>query len=260
MLSFLDQWIVAKWEIATYTICWFRAWIICSLLQSTGPTLKIWPRSWHCSRIFEMSYHHSITITALGWWEWAAVYGVTQSRTRLKQLSMHACIGEGNGNPLQYSCLENARDGGAWWAAIYRVTQSWTWLKRLNSNSEFHDQGPIAPLLLPWREWKLTLDMDLSSCIEFFCQKYHQWTYKMFYSLAPYSTQLLIKELISWQKKWSNGPLVMISICHQLAGWSSQEMVLCCRYSVGLWCWQIGNSTVTVIRSALMKSSPYYWV
>ena len=35
-------------------------------------------------------------------------------------------IGEGNGNPLQCSCLENPRDGGAWWAAIYGVTQSWT--------------------------------------------------------------------------------------------------------------------------------------
>ena len=37
-----------------------------------------------------------------------------------------SCIGEGNGNPLQYSCLENPRDGGAWWAAVYGVTQSRT--------------------------------------------------------------------------------------------------------------------------------------
>ena len=40
-----------------------------------------------------------------------------------------SCIGEGNGNPLQCSCLENPKDGGAWWAAIYGVTQSWTQLK-----------------------------------------------------------------------------------------------------------------------------------
>ena len=52
-----------------------------------------------------------------------------QSQTRLKQLSMHACIGEGNGNPLQCSCLENPRDGGAWWAAVYGVAQSQTQLK-----------------------------------------------------------------------------------------------------------------------------------
>ena len=44
-----------------------------------------------------------------------------------------SCIGEGNGNPLQCSCLENPRDGGAWWAAVYRVTQSRTRLKQLSS-------------------------------------------------------------------------------------------------------------------------------
>ena len=44
-------------------------------------------------------------------------------------------IGEGNGNPLQYSCLKNPLDGGAWWAAIYGVAQSRTRLKRLSSSS-----------------------------------------------------------------------------------------------------------------------------
>ena len=43
-----------------------------------------------------------------------------------------SCNGEGNGNPLQYSCLEDPRDGGAWWAAVYGVAQSWTRLKRLS--------------------------------------------------------------------------------------------------------------------------------
>ena len=46
-----------------------------------------------------------------------------------------SCIGEGNGNPLQCSCLENPWDGGAWWAAIYGVAQSQTWLKQLSSSS-----------------------------------------------------------------------------------------------------------------------------
>ena len=44
-------------------------------------------------------------------------------------------IGEGSGTPLQYSCLENPLDGGAWWAAIYGVAQNWTRLKRLSSSS-----------------------------------------------------------------------------------------------------------------------------
>ena len=45
------------------------------------------------------------------------------------------CIGEGNGNPLRCSCLENLREEGAWWAAVYRVPQSRTWLKQLSSSS-----------------------------------------------------------------------------------------------------------------------------
>ena len=66
---------------------------------------------------------------------WAAVHRVAQSRTRLKQLSMPACIGEGKCNPLQYSSLENLRDRGAWWATVYEVSQSLTRLKRLSSSS-----------------------------------------------------------------------------------------------------------------------------
>ena len=46
-----------------------------------------------------------------------------------------SCIGEGNDDPLQCSCMENPRDGGAWWAAVYGVTQRWTQLKRLSSSS-----------------------------------------------------------------------------------------------------------------------------
>ena len=46
-----------------------------------------------------------------------------------------SCIGEVNGHPLQCSCLENPRDGGAWWASVYGVAQSRTRLKRLSSSS-----------------------------------------------------------------------------------------------------------------------------
>ena len=55
-----------------------------------------------------------------------------------EQLHFHfslSCVGEGNGNPLQCSCLENPRDGGAWRAAVYGVAQSRTRLKRLSSSS-----------------------------------------------------------------------------------------------------------------------------
>ena len=76
-----------------------------------------------------------------------AIHGVAKSQTRLSDWTelnwtgrqkwwLLACLhGEGNGTPLQYSFLENPRDGGAWWAAVYGVTQSQTQLKRLSSSS-----------------------------------------------------------------------------------------------------------------------------
>ena len=54
---------------------------------------------------------------------------------RLHFIFSLSCIGEGNGNPLECSCMENPRDGGAWWAAVYGVTQSRTQLKRISSSS-----------------------------------------------------------------------------------------------------------------------------
>ena len=54
--------------------------------------------------------------------------------------------GEGNGNPLQCSCLENPRDGGAWWAAVYGAAQSWTRLKQLSSSSSSSRTSLIAQL------------------------------------------------------------------------------------------------------------------
>ena len=64
-------------------------------------------------------------------------WGCEESDTT-EQLHFHfslLCIGEGNGNPLQWSCLENPRDRRAWWAAIYGVAHSQTRLKRLSSSS-----------------------------------------------------------------------------------------------------------------------------
>ena len=51
-----------------------------------------------------------------------------------------SCIGEGNSNPLQCSCLENPRDGEAWWAAVYGVAPSWTRLKRLKQQQQQQQQ------------------------------------------------------------------------------------------------------------------------
>ena len=87
-----------------------------------------------------MATHSSILAWKIPWTEEP---GRLQSMGReesdmTEQLHFHfslSCIGEGNGNPLQYSCLENPRDGGAWWAAVCGVAQSQTRLKQLSSSS-----------------------------------------------------------------------------------------------------------------------------
>ena len=90
------------------------------------------PRSKHLLISGLQMAPHSSTLA----WKipWTEEPGRLQSMGLLRvghteQLHFHfslSCIGEGNGNPLQYSCLENPRDGGAWWAAVYGVAQSWT--------------------------------------------------------------------------------------------------------------------------------------
>ena len=64
------------------------------------------------------------------------------------QIGSTCVIEEGNGNPLQCSCLENLRDGGAWWAAVYGVAQSRTGLKRLSSSSNLCNQQNIARVMV----------------------------------------------------------------------------------------------------------------
>ena len=92
--------------------------------------------------LFVMAPHSSILAWKIPWTEEP---GGLQSMGLLRvghnwatSLSL-SCIGEGNGNPLQCSCLENPRHGGAWWAAVYGVAQSWTRLKRLSSSSSIKD-------------------------------------------------------------------------------------------------------------------------
>ena len=81
-----------------------------------------------------MAPPHSCTLA------WKIPWMEEQSDTT-ERLHFHfsvSCIGEGNGNPLQCSCLENPRDWGPWWAAIYGVAQSRTRLKRLSSSSRLN--------------------------------------------------------------------------------------------------------------------------
>ena len=97
-----------------------------------------------------MAPHSSTLAWKLPWTEEPGRLQSTGSlRVRYERLHFHfslSCIGEGNGSPLQCSCLENPRDGGAWWAAVYGVAQSQTQLKRLSSSSSSNpDTGGREP-------------------------------------------------------------------------------------------------------------------
>ena len=101
----------------------------CDLCQSVLP---MWRRQWFPTPVLLPGKSHGQR-SLVGCSPWGH-----EKLDMTEQLHFHfslSCIGEGNGNPLQYSCLENPRDGGAWWAAIYGVAQSRTRLKWLSSSS-----------------------------------------------------------------------------------------------------------------------------
>ena len=85
-----------------------------------------------------MAPHSSTLALQIPWMEEAgrmqSMGSLTVEHDWASSLSL-SCIGEGNGNPLQYPCLANPVDGGAWWAAVYGVAQSRTQLKQLSSSS-----------------------------------------------------------------------------------------------------------------------------
>ena len=79
-----------------------------------------------------------------------------------------ACVGERNGNPLQCSCLENPRDGGAWWAAVYGVAQSQIQLKRLSSSSSSRVYSNSCPLSWWYHPTIPSSIIPFSSCLQSF--------------------------------------------------------------------------------------------
>ena len=103
-------------------------------------------RQWHPSPVLLPGKFHGRR-SLVGYSPW----GLEES-DMTERLHFHfslSCIGEGNGNALQCSCLENPRDGGAWWAAVYGVAQGRTRLTRLSSSS-MSLIYILLPFMLPW--------------------------------------------------------------------------------------------------------------
>ena len=120
---------------------------------------------------------------------------------------------EGNGNPLQYSCLENSMVRGAWWAIVHGVAKSWTWQKRLST----HPLASASSFLLFWN-WalgcvifylELTPGSQLGRKVDIY------FSYVFYLLVLVYSKQLVketgrikIKPKFSWvidsKVKWYN--------------------------------------------------------
>ena len=127
-----------------------------------------WRRQWHPTPALLPGKSHGRR-SLVGCSPWGR-----QELDTTERLPFHfslSCIGEGNGNPLQCSYLENPRDGGALWAAVSGVAQSWTWLKWLSSSS-IHPR--IQPSLCPLRESRSnTPSSKKSTSHPNFDSKYH---------------------------------------------------------------------------------------
>ena len=150
----------------------------------------IWASSFLCAEK-AMAAHSSTLVWKIPWTEEP---GRLQSMGPLRvgydwAIPFHfsiSCIGEGNGNPLQCSCLENPRDGGAWWAAVYGVAQSRTRLKRLSSSS--------------------------SSSSSFLCEMRFNYEFNFFYIYGAIQTSCSF--FISFFKLYFWMNLVFSSVCH----------------------------------------------
>ena len=121
-----------------------------------------------------------------------------------------SCTGEGNGNPLLCSCLENPRDGGAWWAAVYGVAQSWTWLKWLSSSSSKHLWGAflVAQMVKNLPAVQETQVRSLG------------WEDPLEKGMATYSS------ILAWRIPWTEEPgrlqpMGLQTVGHNLSDWQS---------------------------------------
>ena len=127
MVVGMNMWIFSFIASNTFSLIWMR--LQERSFWDLGTSRR---RQWHPTPVLLPGKSHGrrslVGCSPWGRWE-------SDTTERLHFHFSLLCIGEGNGNPLQCSCLENPRDGGAWWAVVYGVAQSQTRLKRLSSSS-----------------------------------------------------------------------------------------------------------------------------
>ena len=130
--------------------------IVIWIMLEMGSLVKPRRRQWHPTPVLLPGKSHGwrSLVGCSPWGRWES--------DSTEQLHFHfslSCIGEGNGNPLQCSCLENPRDWGAWWASVYGVARSRTRLKWLSSQAKTSYNGSPNWYL----DWNLMRDPDPKS-------------------------------------------------------------------------------------------------
>ena len=136
----MGEWLNKPWYVPTME---YYSALKRNILTHAVNSLKLWgtvlsemkkkkkSQSWKVTYMW--SYLYSI-FEMMKVWKWRTDEWLQKSGVRCRVGVLLLFSGEGNGNPLQCSCLENPRDGGAWWAAVYGVAQSRTRLKRCSSS------------------------------------------------------------------------------------------------------------------------------
>ena len=113
-----------------------------------------WRRKWHPTPVLLPRKSHGRR-SLVGYNPWGR-----EELDMTEQLYFHfslSCIGKGNGNPLQCSCLENPRDREVWWAAVHGIAQSRTRLKQLSSSKSSSVGLDLAFL---YQQWQLQLLLE----------------------------------------------------------------------------------------------------
>ena len=123
---------------------------LCSYWCSFHPNIWVLLGQWHPTPVLLPGESHGLR-SLVGCSLWGC-----EGSDMTEWLHFHfslSCIGEGNGSPLQCSCLENPGDGGAWWAAIYGVAQSRTRMKRLSSSSSRTTLHAVLKVMTRFFNW-----------------------------------------------------------------------------------------------------------
>ena len=148
----------------------------------------LWRRQWHPTPILLPGKSHGQR-RLVGYNLWSREESDTTEWLHFHFLL--SCIGEGNGHPLQCSCLENPMDREAWWAAVHGVAQSWTQLKWLSSSIYYYCYAIIITMISYRWSLKFWTSLNYNSVVEVDFRLSILWLQNQCFSLISLSFGLI---------------------------------------------------------------------